>query len=68
MDYAQGKMLLGMREAAIILSVSQRTLWARTAPRGPIPAVRIGSRVLYSVDELRRWIAGIAEQGGQADG
>ena len=53
---ASQKLLLGAREAADTLSVSPRTLWSMTSPRGPIPAVRLGARVLYSPDALRRWI------------
>ena len=50
------------REAARILSISERTLWSMTQPRGPIPAVRIGARsVRYSVEALRRYLAA---QGG----
>ncbi len=49
------------REAARALGISQRTLWALTAPRGPIPCVRIGSgkrsAVLYRVADLEAWLA-----------
>ncbi len=50
------KLLCSAREAAKALSISERTLWSLTQPRGPIPVLRCGSRVLYSVDALRRWI------------
>jgi excisionase family DNA binding protein len=50
------RLLLPIREAARILSVSERTLYAMTAPRGPIRPVRIGTRVLYSRETLRQWI------------
>ena len=45
--------LLPTRDAAHVLAVSQRTLWGLTAPRGPIPCVRIGRRVLYSPADLQ---------------
>ena len=45
------------REAARLLSISERTLWGLTAPRGPIPAVRLGRSVRYDVAALRRWLA-----------
>jgi hypothetical protein len=49
------------REAAKALGISTRTLWGLTAPRGPIPCLRIGHGkrqvVLYSVAELKRWLA-----------
>lgn len=50
-------LLLTPRLAAAALSVSERTLWAMTHPRGPIPAVRLGRSVRYSVADLERWIA-----------
>ncbi len=53
---AVAKLLLTVREAARALSVSPRTLWAITAPRGPIRSVRLRGRVLYSPEELRLWI------------
>jgi excisionase family DNA binding protein len=51
------QLLLTARAAAAALSVSERTLWTMTHPRGPIPAVRIGRAVRYPVDALRAWIA-----------
>jgi hypothetical protein len=49
------------RDAAKALGVSARTLWALTAPRGPVPCVRVGAgrrqTVLYPVDQLRAWLA-----------
>ncbi len=59
------KLLLTAREAARALSISARSLWALTAPRGPIPSVRLGSRVLYDPRALRRFID---EQQGGASG
>ena len=43
-------------EAARLLSVSSRTLYERTAPRGPIQPLRMGRRVLYPAAELQRFI------------
>ncbi|MBX7166518.1 MAG: helix-turn-helix domain-containing protein [Pirellulales bacterium] len=49
------------REAAKALGLSPRTLWGLTAPRGPIPCVRVGSgrrqSVLYPVADLRSFLA-----------
>ncbi len=59
---APGQLLLTPRDAARTLAVSERTLWGLTHPRGPIPAVRIGRAVRYSVDALRAWVA--AQQPG----
>jgi hypothetical protein len=58
------KLLLSAREAAKALSISARTLWSMTAPRGPIPCLRLNSRVLYPVDGLKKWID---EQTSQAE-
>jgi hypothetical protein len=49
-------LLLRLRDAARVLSIGERLLWAMTAPRGPIPCVRLGRAVRYSVVELQRWI------------
>lgn len=60
---AADALLIRSREAARMLNISERTLYAMTAPRGPIVSVRIGRadsgnpRVLYSVERLREWIA-----------
>lgn len=59
------KLLLTAPEAARALSISPRTLWSLTAPRGPIPAVRLGSRVLYDPRALQRFID--QQQGGPGD-
>ena len=53
------------RDAAKALGISQRLLWSLSAPRGPIPCTRIGSRggcVLYRVADLDAWLRGA--QGG----
>ena len=49
-------LLLTGREAATALSVSERTLWSLTSPRGPIPCLRLGRSVRYSLADLRAWI------------
>jgi excisionase family DNA binding protein len=53
---ASPPLLVKSRAAATTLSVSERTLWALTAPRGPIPAIRVGRSVRYSLADLRAWI------------
>ena len=50
------RLLLSARDAAAALSISERTLWSITAPRGDLPCVRVGQRILYGVDDLRAWI------------
>jgi hypothetical protein len=61
------------REAAKALGISARTLWGLTAPRGPIPCLRIGrgtrKTVLYPVADLQAWLCrqAEAEKGGGDD-
>lgn len=61
------------REAAKALGISPRTLWGMTAPRGPIPCLRIGNgkrqTVLYPVADLQAWLTRQAEaaKGGNDD-
>lgn len=43
------------RGAAHLLGISERLLWTWTNA-GRIPHVRIGARVLYPIDALRRWL------------
>ncbi len=58
------KLLLSADESAKCLSVCQKTLWNFTVPRGTIPSVKIGSRVLYSPADLQAWIDS-QKNGGQ---
>ena len=57
MNETPAKLLLGKTEAAALLSISPRTLWGITVPRGPVPCVRIGHRCLYPYEALRRYVA-----------
>lgn len=56
-DQEPVKLAVDVRDAARMLSISERALWSLTSPRGPVPAVRLGRRVLYSVDSLREFLA-----------
>ncbi|MBX7135150.1 MAG: helix-turn-helix domain-containing protein [Fimbriimonadaceae bacterium] len=49
-------LLLNVRQAAKSLAISTGTLFNLTAPRGPIPAVKIGARVCYAVLDLEQAI------------
>lgn len=44
------------KEAAKLLGVSQRTLWAWTN-EGIIPSAKVGRNVLYSISALEQWLA-----------
>jgi hypothetical protein len=48
--------LLSTKEAAKYLGVSPRTLWGISAPRGPLPVVKIGTRCLYDPVDLAKYI------------
>ena len=53
--------LVSPRQAARLLSVSERTLYAFTR-NGTIPVVRLGRSVRYSLDDLREWIRSRSEK------
>ena len=55
------RLLLRPREAAEALAVSPRTLWHLSAPRGPIPVLRLPGRgaarsLRYDIRDLMSWI------------
>jgi len=56
------RLLLSAREAAKALSVSERTLYSRTAD-GTLPCVRLGGRRLYDPRALTAWIDRQQERG-----
>ena len=58
------RLLISTRDAAKTLSVCEKTLWNITVPRGPIPVVRIGRRVLYHVDDLTAFVEAKKLKGG----
>jgi excisionase family DNA binding protein len=47
--------LLSVRQAADLLRLHPKSVYALVA-RGSIPHVRIGRRVLFRPEDLRRWI------------
>lgn len=53
---------LSPREAAKALGIAERTLWSATQPRGPIPAIKLGKRVLYPVDGLKEWLSNAIQE------
>jgi hypothetical protein len=53
-------------DAARMIAVSPRKLWAMTFEETPgLPYVRCGRLVRYYVDDLRRWIESHREGGAQ---
>ncbi len=60
-------LLVDAREAARMLAVSPRKLWAMTFEESPgLPYVRCGRLVRYAPDDLRRWIE--SQRKGGEDG
>lgn len=53
-------LLVGAKEAARSLGISERTLWSLTK-RAKVPHVRLGRRVLYDPDDLRAWVQGLKD-------
>lgn len=49
-------LLVGLRVASKMLSVSERTAW-QLAKDGRLPCIRLGRRLLFSVSALETWIA-----------
>ncbi|HOM19142.1 MAG TPA: hypothetical protein PLQ00_17565 [Thermoguttaceae bacterium] len=57
------RLLLPPREAAWKLGgISLRHLWSLTAPRGPVPVVRLGRRVFYRPQDLAAFLERAAQQ------
>jgi len=50
------RLALKPKEAAESLGLSEKGLWNITAPRGDLPCVRLGSRVLYAPHQIRHWL------------
>jgi excisionase family DNA binding protein len=62
-DRDPDQLLVGIREAARWLSVSTRTLWSMTRPRGPVPCLRLGRRVLFRRRDLEEFLDSLARSG-----
>lgn len=60
-------MLLNARQAAKSLSISPGTLFNLTAPRGPIPVVKIGTRTCYAVRDPEAAIARLKVKPAKVD-
>ena len=69
-DAAPPRVLLTFAEALDALRLSERTLRDLTAPRGPIPVVKVGRLVRYRPAALEAWAAGLEQSaaGGDAIG
>ena len=59
------RLALSTKEAAAALGISERTLYALTAPRGDLRSVKAGSRTLYPITDIQNWLA--QNEQGEAD-
>lgn len=59
---APPSLALRPKDAAKALGIGERLLWDLTAPRGPIPCVRLGNAVTYPIHLLEKWLAAQARQ------
>ena len=48
--------LLTTREAARLLRISERHVFALTHPRGTLPCIRLGRAVRYDRHDLEEWL------------
>jgi hypothetical protein len=53
---AMAPLLVTSREAARLLGICERSLWAWSAPRGPIPVVKLNRAVRFDVRDLEAFI------------
>jgi excisionase family DNA binding protein len=54
-DQSSEPLLLTVRQAAALLSISERTLWGLTKS-SQLPVVRIGRAVRYDFRDLTDWV------------
>lgn len=52
---AHSPLTVNRRQAAEMLGISERLLWTLTNA-GEVPHVRLGARVLYPLENLKRWV------------
>lgn len=48
--------LLSICEVAELLACCEKTVWNRCCPRGDLPCVRIGSRLLFRRSDIDSWV------------
>lgn len=49
------RLAVSAHEAAVMLGISERTLWERTK-NGEIPSKKLGGRILYPLEALRKFL------------
>ena len=60
------KLTYNAKEASECLGICERSLWSLTK-QGKIPSIKIGRRVLYSREVLRKFVAGESLQGSETE-
>lgn len=48
--------LKNIREVAEYTGLCEKSIWNGTAPRGDLPCVKLGARVLYRPEDVSAWI------------
>ena len=48
--------LSSIREVADQTGLCEKSVWNSTAPRGSLPCVKLGARILYRPDDVAAWI------------
>ena len=48
--------LMSIREVAGRTGLCEKSIWNATAPRGTLPCVKLGSRILYRPEDVAAWI------------
>lgn len=60
------RLALRPRETAVALGMSEKTIWTLTK-EGRLPAIKVGTRVLYPIHLLRQWMDEQAQQAGESE-
>ena len=48
--------LMSNRKVAEITGLCEKSIWNATAPRGDLPCVKLGTRVVYRPEDVAAWI------------
>lgn len=48
--------LLTIREARQLLKLCEKSIWNHCCPRGDLPCVKLGSRLLFRREDINAWV------------
>ena len=48
--------LLSIRDVADQTGLCEKSVWNSTAPRGSLPCVKLGARILFRAEDVSAWI------------